>query len=148
MAKVAFNKAGKVRNQTPKETRPSSGPKTNSKRARFEKGSSARPEAKSPKANKNAARSISTSGSKGGKPKAMLRQPIRASKGDITGGMGKKRKREVESSDDDSGSENDGEDERESDDDGDNDADRADGGDDLEGVSASGSKSKKNERCL
>ncbi|KAK3828956.1 MAG: Rrp15p-domain-containing protein [Benniella sp.] len=154
MAKVAFNKAGKVRNQTPKETRLSSGPKTNSKRARFEHGSSARPEAKSLKANtKTAARSISTSGSKGSKPKAMLRQPIKASKGDITGGMGKKRKREVESSDDDSGSENDGEDERESDDDADNDADGADDdddnekeGDDLEGVSASGFKktSKKN----
>ncbi|KAF8939095.1 Trimeric GatFAB AmidoTransferase(AdT) complex subunit [Dissophora ornata] len=69
----------------------------------------------------------------GGKPKAVLRQPVMASRGDVTGGMGRKRKARVEETDevnsgDDSDSENDGEDERESDEGDDDDED------DLEGL--------------
>ncbi|KAI1317114.1 hypothetical protein EDD11_009001 [Mortierella claussenii] len=70
------------------------------------------------------------SGSKhGGKPKAVA---VRASRGDITGGVGRRKRRAPEeevNSGDDSDSDNDGEDEKESDDDEDDE-------DDFEGMSA------------
>ncbi|KAF9951284.1 Trimeric GatFAB AmidoTransferase(AdT) complex subunit [Modicella reniformis] len=103
------------------------------------------------KANTNANRSISVAaGQRGGKPKAVLKQPVMASKGDLTGGLGKKRRARVEkedsSSDDDSGGENDGEDERESVDDDDDDNEDIEDEDDLEVVSAATSGVKKTSK--
>ncbi|KAG0245900.1 Rrp15p-domain-containing protein [Mortierella sp. GBAus27b] len=103
------------------------------------------------KANTHANSTSIAAGSKSGKPKGVLRQPIRATKGDLTGGMGRKRKAPVEQEgesgedDDDSDNENNGEDERESDnDDGDDEGDDNDEDeDDLEGISAAASGLKK-----
>lgn len=89
----------------------------------------------------------STSGStKGGKPKGVVRQAVMASRGDVTGGMGRRKRRapqeEEVNSGDDSDSENDGEDEQESGEDEEEESDA----DDFEGMPATTSKSK--ERSL
>ncbi|KAF9950810.1 hypothetical protein BGZ72_007588 [Mortierella alpina] len=77
------------------------------------------------KANTKAAARTDTStaslgrGSAGGKPKGVVRQAVMASRGDVTGGMGRKRRAPVDTeeknSGDDSESEDDGEDEDEED---------------------------------
>ncbi|KAF9275292.1 hypothetical protein BGZ68_010890 [Mortierella alpina] len=78
------------------------------------------------KANTKAAARTDTSaaslgrGNAGGKPKGVVRQAVMASRGDVTGGMGRKRRAPVDTeeeknSGDDSESDNDGEDEDESD---------------------------------
>ncbi|KAF9202831.1 Trimeric GatFAB AmidoTransferase(AdT) complex subunit [Haplosporangium sp. Z 27] len=83
-------------------------------------------------------------GSKGGKPKAVA---IRASRGDVTGGMGRKKRKastnEINSGDD-SDSDNDGEDERDSDDD--EEEDEEDDEDDIEGIAAKTTTSKKSSK--
>ncbi|KAF9348064.1 Trimeric GatFAB AmidoTransferase(AdT) complex subunit [Mortierella sp. AD094] len=82
-------------------------------------------------------------GSKGGKPKAVA---VRASRGDVTGGMGRKKRRaptEEVNSGDDSDSDNDGEDERDSENE---DDDEEDDEDDLEGISSTASTGKKSSK--
>ena len=84
-----------------------------------------------------------TSGSaKGGKPKGVVRQAVMASRGDVTGGMGRRKRQapqeEEVNSGDDSDSENDGEDEEDSGDDEEEESDA----DDFEGMPATTSKSK------
>ncbi|KAF9434275.1 hypothetical protein BGZ76_008274 [Entomortierella beljakovae] len=93
-------------------------------------------------ANRSSSKSTSFAAteSKGGKPKAIA---VRASRGDITGGMGRRKRNaptEEVNSGDDSDSDNDGEDERESDDDEESDDD------DLEGISAKSANGKKSSK--
>ncbi|KAG0354986.1 hypothetical protein BG005_006065 [Podila minutissima] len=91
------------------------------------------------KANTNANRS--TPGAT--KAKGIIRQPIMASRGDVTGGQGRKRRAPVEekeiNSGDDSDSDNDGEDEKDSDDE----EEEASDADDFEGMPAAAKKVSK-----
>ncbi|KFH63375.1 hypothetical protein MVEG_10785 [Podila verticillata NRRL 6337] len=91
------------------------------------------------KANTNANRS--TPGAS--KAKGIIRQPIMASRGDVTGGQGRKRRAPVEekevNSGDDSDSDNDGEDEKDSNDEEEEESDA----DDFEGMPAAAKKVSK-----
>ncbi|CAO3572929.1 unnamed protein product [Mortierella alpina] len=101
------------------------------------------------KANTKAAARTDTSaaslarGSAGGKPKGVVRQAVMASRGDVTGGMGRKRRAPVDAeaetnSGDDSESDNDGEDEEDSDEE-----EEGSDEDDFEGMPAAVKKTSK-----
>ncbi|KAF9981640.1 hypothetical protein BGZ75_007012 [Mortierella antarctica] len=100
------------------------------------------------KANTKAAARTDTSaaslarGSAGGKSKGVVRQAVMASRGDVTGGMGRKRRapidtEEEKNSGDDSESDNDGEDEEES---GDDEEEEGSDADEFEGMPATAVK--------
>ncbi|KAF9170428.1 Trimeric GatFAB AmidoTransferase(AdT) complex subunit [Mortierella sp. AD010] len=121
---------GNTSSQSTSSSSPSSKPKGSISGASILKANTA--------ANKASSKAASFgTGSKGGKPKAVA---IQASRGDVTGGMGrKKRKAPIEevNSGDDSDSDNDGEDERDSENEDDNEEDDED---DLEGISVATEK--------
>ncbi|KAF9116800.1 pre-60S ribosomal particles component [Mortierella sp. AM989] len=93
-------------------------------------------------ANKSSSKSASfaAAGSKGGKPKVVA---VRASRGDVTGGIGRKKRKastEEVNSGDDSDSDNDGDNDEDSED------EEEDDEDDLEGISATTTTGKKSSK--
>ncbi|KAG0045351.1 hypothetical protein BGZ83_009423 [Gryganskiella cystojenkinii] len=83
--------------------------------------------------------SLASNSSTSGKPKGVVRQAVMATRGDVTGGMGRRKRKapepeEVNSGDD--SSDNDGEDEKDSDDDEESESDA----DDFEGMPAAAPK--------